>query len=110
MLHLLNAKKRMSSGLYGPMCESRDSHRVAGSRSRAVNHQIQISLLVISIAEANLLEITAEMSKRAFQKGLACYQTGDFQTALEEFNQVREAGVYVAALIFFFLGYRTRRR
>jgi hypothetical protein len=50
------------------------------------------------------------MSKKAFQKGLACYQSGDFQTALEEFNQVREAGVYVAVLIFLFLGYRTGRR
>lgn len=49
------------------------------------------------------------MSKKAFQKGLACYQSGDFQTALEEFNQVREAGVYVVVLIFF-LGYRTGRR
>jgi len=46
------------------------------------------------------------MSQKAFQKGLVFYQTGDFQAALEEFNQVREKGVYVAVLILFFLGYR----
>ncbi|KIM40866.1 hypothetical protein M413DRAFT_27991 [Hebeloma cylindrosporum] len=32
------------------------------------------------------------MSKQAFQKGLACYQTGDFQPALEEFNQAIARG------------------
>ena len=93
--------------------EGDDDHEirivVAWSQSRTGNNNSNLITGHI-IAEANLLEITAEMSKKAFQKGLACYQTGDFQTALEEFNQVREAGFYVAVLIFFFLGYRTGRR
>ena len=55
---------------------------------------------------SKLTEDYTEMSKKAFQKGLAYYQIGDFQTALGEINQVREAGDYVAMLIFFFLGHR----
>jgi len=50
------------------------------------------------------------MSKNAFQKGLVFYQTGDFQAALEEFNQVRERAVHASVLILFFLGYRPGRR